>query len=114
MEKYFVLDPTVSADVSTTRSHTTPNDTDNVNFISMHPLTPGAPTAPPPDEQPEPEPDDHLVPKDSTLTDISEGPPRYRAIFPPGYAPVLTDEGLPPPPSYEDSQRINNESSVYV
>ena len=46
---------------------TTPNDTDNVNFISMDPLTPGAPTAPPPDAQPEPEPDDHLVPKDSTL-----------------------------------------------
>ena len=69
---------------------------------------PRAPSAPHP--EPEPEPDDHEIPKDSTLTEISDGPPRYRALFPPGYVPVSTDEGLPPPPSYEESQRLSSEN----
>ena len=68
-------------------------------------LVPSAPEA-----DTEPEPEDHEVPKDSTLTEISDGPPRYRALFPPGYVPVLTDEGLPPPPSYEESQRVSTET----
>ena len=73
-----------------------------------------APTAPPQTDPIEPETEDHLIPKDSTLTNVSEGPPRYRALFPPGYVPVISDEGLPPPPTYEESQRLDGGENNYV
>ena len=62
----------------------------------------GIASAPQPEPEPQPE-DFHEVPKDSTLTEISDGPPRYHGLFPTGYVPVLSDEGLPPPPTYEES-----------
>ena len=43
-------------------------------------------------------------PEDSTLTEISDGPPAYRTLFMPGYIPVLCIEE--PPPTYEESQRL--------
>ena len=56
------------------------------------------------------EPDDYETPIDSTLTEISDGPPRYRALFPPGYVPVKSEDELPPPPSYDESLRTSTEN----
>ena len=69
---------------------------------------PSTPSAPPRPDDVGPEPGDHTIPKDSTLSDVSEGPPRYRALFPPDHVPIVTDEGLPPPPTYEESQQMND------
>jgi len=53
-------------------------------------------------ESPESE---HIIPSDSKLTEISDGPPRYHSMFPTGYVPVLSHNGLLP--TYEEASEIS-------
>ena len=40
----------------------------------------------------EPDPDEHEIPTNTTLTEISNGPPRYHSLFTSGYVPVQSHE----------------------
>ena len=102
-----LIDRFVSVEATTSRQSSNASANDFNHTPRSIQSAPSAPSTPSPHDDIEREPEDLMIPKDSSLSDISEGPPRYRALFPPYHFPVFSGEGFPPPPTYEESQWMN-------